>query len=175
MNDLQQKLAQVEREFPGYLKGALKRMPFLLQGYIGAEMDYREQQRDAIPTAPSKSAKLQTGRGALFQSFLPKGKGNFFEEHDDGFTIGSSLKYAEIHETGGFVKSKGKMDKFFWAMFYKTKSPYYRSLALAAKKHGGIHIRARPYFRAAEKKFESEGIPILHNIILKRIAEIINE
>lgn len=173
--DLLQKLERVEREFPEYLRGALKRMPFILQGYIGAEMDFREQQRNSIAIAPSGSDRLQTGEGALYKSFAPKDKNNFYEERGDGFTVGSKLPYATIHEYGGFIRSKGKMAGYFWARYYDTKSPYYKNLALAVRKNGGVNIKAKPYFHPAEKKFESEGLPELQNMVLKQIAAIINE
>jgi len=175
MSDLIQKLERIEREFPEHLKGAIKKMPFVLQGYIGAEMDFREQQRDSVAFAPSSSAKLQTGKGTLFKSFAPKDKNNIYEERADGFTVGSKLPYARIQEEGGFIKTKGKMASYFWARFFATGSPYYKNLALAVRKNGGVNIKARPYFKPAEKKFENEGIPQLQAIILKQISAIINE
>ena len=173
--DLLQKLERIEREFPEHLKGALKRMPFIFQGYIGAEMDFREQQRNSVAFAPSGSSKLQTGKGTLYKSFAPKDKNNIYEERSDGFTVGSKLPYATIQEYGGFVKSKGKMHSYFWARYYDTKSPYYRNLALSVQKKGGVNIKAKPYFAPAEKKFSNEGVNELHNMVLKQIAAIINE
>ena len=173
--DLLQKLERIEREFPEYLKGAIKRAPVIFQGYIGDAMDFREQQRDSVVFAPSSSTKLQIGKGALYRSFGVKDKNNFYEERADGFTLGSKLPYATIQEEGGFIKSKGKMPSYFWARYYATKSPYYKNLALAVKKNGGVNIKAKPYFRPAEKKFASEGVYELQNNILKQIAAIINE
>lgn len=179
--DLLQKLERVEREFPEHLKGALKRMPFIFQGYIGAEMDFREQQRNSVAFAPSSSQKLQTGKGTLYKSFAPKDKNNIYEERSDGFTVGSKLPYATIQEYGGFVESKGKMTSFFWGKFYATGSPYYRNLALSLmkkKREGkkvGVNMKAKPYFAPAEKKFSNEGVNELHNMVLKQIAAIINE
>lgn len=175
MSDLLQKLERIEREFPEYLKGALKRMPIVFQGYIGAEMNFKEEQRDAVAFAPSSSDKLDLGSGALYKSFKVKNKNNYYKENDDGFEIGSKLPYATIHEYGGFIKSKGRMHKFFWAKWLETGSPYYKRLFFAVLKNKGVTIKARPYFHPAEKKFEEEGVPKIENIILKRIAAIINE
>ena len=60
--------------------------------------------------------------------------------------FGTSLPYASIQEYGGEVKSKGRMEKFMWAMFLETKNIFWKILALAVKKKGGINIKARPYF-----------------------------
>ncbi len=132
---------------------SLERMPFVMQAYIGTNMNFQGQ---ADRIAPSKSDKLTTYSGALFRSFT------------------KSIKYAAIHEFGGFIKatpvtvikskSGRKMNKstyvmaqFFWAKYYTTKQPYFKRLALGVEKNGGVNIPARPYFNPAVEKLRNDG------------------
>lgn len=175
ITDLQSKLQKIEGELPSYIKGAIKQLPVLMQGYIGQEMEFRGQGRNAVAFAPSSSTKLQLGTGALFRSFLPKDKNNRYVETPTGYTNESLLPYATIQDEGGFIKTKGKMEGYFWHRFKETKSPYYRSLALHVRKVGGVTIKARPYFKAAEKRLSDEGIPQFQQMILDRVIAILSQ
>jgi len=153
---------------------SLERMPFVMQAYIGANMTFQGQ---ADRIAPSKSDKLTTYSGALFRSFAKGQPGNVFKVSEQGnnFEVeyGSSLRYAAIHEFGGFIKaspltvikskSGRKMNKstyamaqFFWAKFYETKQPYFKRLALGVEKKGGVNIPARPYFNPAVDRLRND-------------------
>jgi phage gpG-like protein len=48
--------------------------------------------------------------------------------------VGTRLIYAEIHNEGGNINKTEAMKKYFWAMFYKTKNPKYKYMALSKKK-----------------------------------------
>ena len=107
----------------------------------------------------SDSSKLRSQSGKLADSFRMKQfmkvaansdtKGVTSFSYNNGVVtgkFGTSLPYASIQEYGGEVKSKGRMEKFMWAMFLETKNIFWKILALAVKKKGGINIKARPYF-----------------------------
>jgi phage gpG-like protein len=153
---------------------SLERMPFVMQAYIGANMNFQGQ---ADRIAPSKSDKLTTYSGALFRSFTKGQPGNVFKvsQNGDNFDVeyGSSIKYAAIQEFGGFIKatpvtvikskSGRKMNKstyvmaqFFWAKYYTTKQPYFKRLALSVEKKGGVNIPARPYFNPAVDRLRND-------------------
>ncbi len=46
---------------------------------------------------------------------------------------GVATKYADIHNFGGTIKQRvtRKQKKWAWAMFYRTKSPFYKAMALS--------------------------------------------
>lgn len=140
------------------ISDALQRFPFVMQAYIGSNM---ERQGLAERIAPSTSAKLSINIGNLFRSFTKGGEGNIYKVSNVGgnFEVeyGSEIKYAKIHEFGGFIRSKGNMHKYFWARYAETKQPYFRNLALSVKKKGGVNIPARPYFNPAVEKFKNDA------------------
>lgn len=156
------------------ISDALNKLPFVMQAYIGANMNFQGQ---ADRIAPSKSDKLTTYSGTLFRSFSKGQPGNVFKvtQEGDNFVAeyGSSIKYAKIHEFGGFIKaspltviqskSGRKMNKssyamaqYFWARFYETKQPYFKYLALGVEKKGGVNIPARPYFNPAVRRLSQD-------------------
>jgi hypothetical protein len=154
---------------------SLERMPFVMQAYIGTNMEFRGA---ADRIAPSTSSKLAINSGNLFRSFTKGQPGNVFKvsQEGDNFEVeyGSSLKYAAIQEFGGFIKAtpvtviKSKsgrnmnkstyvMAQFFWAKYYTTKQPYFKRLALSVERKGGVNIPARPYFNPAVEKLRNDG------------------
>ena len=145
---------------------------------------------------------LRTGR--LWRSLSPDGltqdqKRELKISKDGSFeyTIESLLPYAEIHDTGGFIKAtpvtvirkfnpnaKNKvggatrfqtfqMARYFWAMFFKHGNTFYRAMALHVHNKGGITIKATKYFTKAVKEFRKTFRE--NQIILSDdIAEMIN-
>ncbi len=65
--------------------------------------------------------------------------------------VGSNLKYARIQELGGPTHPTvtPKMRRWAWAMFYETKNPMYRGVALTKKAKLDIIIPPRSYLRPA--------------------------
>lgn len=167
-------VGQLEAILRPVITQSLERLPFVMQAYIGANMDFQGQ---AERIAPSKSSKVATYSGALFRSFAKGQPGNVFKVSQQGniFEVeyGSSLKYAAVHEFGMFIKAtpvtvlKSKsgrklnkstyvMAQFFWAKYYTTKQPYFRRLAISVEKKGGVDIPARPYFNPAVEKLRND-------------------
>jgi phage gpG-like protein len=136
---------------------SLERMPFVMQAYIGANMEFRGA---ADRIAPSTSSKLAINSGNLFRSFTKGQPGNVFRvsQEGDNFEVeyGSDLPYARVQEFGGFIASKGNMHKYFWAKFAETKQPYFKNIALSVKKKGGVNIPARPYFNPAVDRLRND-------------------
>lgn len=128
--------------------------------------------------APSTSKKLDVRTGKLSKSFVPNDKNNIFKmKYQNGrlnLEYGSSLPYANIHEKGGFIKTKGKMEGYFWYKFASTNNPYWKYLALAVRKNGGVNIPARPYFEQGLEDFfrSNAGIgAVLDDIVNEIVLE----
>jgi phage gpG-like protein len=137
---------------------SLNKLPFVMQAYIGANMEFRGA---ADRIAPSTSSKLAINSGTLFRSFSKGQPGNVFRvsQNGDNFEAeyGSDLPYARVQEFGGFIASKGRMHKYFWAKFAETKQPYFRNIALSVQKKGGVNIPARPYFNPAVQRLSQDA------------------
>lgn len=151
-------ISQLESDLKPIINDQLLRFPFIMQAYIGANMV-----NTGLKTriAPSTNAKIEINTGGLFRSFSRGGVGNIFKTSSTGnfyqLEYGSSLPYAAIQEYGGFIKSKGRMHKYFWAKFKETKQPYFKNLALHVQKKGGVQIPKRPYFAPAVEKFKASN------------------
>jgi phage gpG-like protein len=156
------------------ISDALQKLPFVMQAFIGTNMEFRGA---ADRIAPSTSSKLAINSGTLFRSFTKGQPGNVFKvtEQNNNFEVeyGSSIKYAAIQEYGGFIKAtpvtviKSKsgrnmnkstyvMAQFFWAKYYQTKQSYFKNLALSVERNGGVKIPARPYFRPAVQRLSQD-------------------
>jgi phage gpG-like protein len=139
------------------ISDALQKLPFVMQAFIGTNMEFRGA---ADRIAPSTSSKLAINSGTLFRSFTKGQPGNVFKvtQEGDNFVAeyGSNLPYARIQEYGGFIRSKGNMHKYFWARYAETQQPYFRNIALSVQKKGGVNIPARPYFRPAVQKLSQD-------------------
>ena len=111
--------------------------------------------------APSTSTKLAINTGKLFRSFARGSEGNVYrvQESSGNFELeyGSDLPYARIQETGGFIKSKGKMEGYFWARYKETGVAYFRNIAIKVRRVGGVNIPARPYFAPALQRFRQDN------------------
>lgn len=136
---------------------SLERLPFVMQAYIGTNMEFRGA---ADRIAPSTSSKLAINTGVLFRSFTKGQTGNIFKVSQNGgnfeLEYGSELPYAAVQEFGGFIRSKGNMHKYFWARYAETKQPYFKNIALSVKKKGGVNIPARPYFNPAVNRLRQD-------------------
>ena len=156
-------ISQLESDLKPIINDQLLRFPFIMQAYIGANMV-----NTGLKTriAPSTNAKIEINTGGLFRSFSRGGVGNIFKTSSTGnfyqLEYGSNLPYARIHEYGGFIESKGKMHKYFWARYYETKRNYFKYLALHTTKtkdnpNPGVLIPKRPYFAPAVNKFKASN------------------
>lgn len=93
------------------------------------------------------SKKLRSS-GKLRESFIKDKKVN------KDVIYKSNLRYAFVQEKGMFVKSKGKMHKYFWARYFETKKEEFKIIALSVFKKGGVNIKARPYVKQTKKEMQ---------------------
>jgi hypothetical protein len=151
-------ISQLENELKPIINNELLRFPFVMQAYIGTQM-VNTGLKSRI--APSTNTKLEINTGKLFRSFSRGSIGNIHKVSVNSglyqLEYGSNLPYARIQEYGGFIRSKGKMHKYFWAKFAETKQSYFKNLALHVEKKGGVTIPKRPYFEPALQRFKSSN------------------
>jgi phage gpG-like protein len=173
----------------GLLKLTLQRAAFGLQAYTGAEMTNEpvddawrkgkpKSGAKAFPAEKatwSKQKQLRVRSGRLFRSLGPNDANNITTvQVSDGkaaLLYGTRLVYASIHETGGFIASKGKMDKWFWAQYKKTSNSFFKIMALSVRKRGGVTIPARPFFNNGVQAFQREGLPLLLEDLAQGLME----
>lgn len=160
----------LEQEFQKAIKSGIQILRYRYQIYIKEGMSGGIGGGGNSETiAPNMTGKLDVKSANLLRSFIPNQKGNIdkLTTSASGFDweFGTSLIYASIHNRGGFIKSKGKMHKYFWAKYYETKNPYMRNMALSVKKKGGVNIPKRPYFDNAEKKIQKDMPDFLQKVI----------
>lgn len=151
-------VAQLQGILRPIINDQLLRFPFVMQALIGTQME-RSGLKERI--APSTSTKLAINTGKLFRSFARGSEGNVYrvQESSGNFELeyGSDLPYARIQETGGFIKSKGKMEGYFWARYKETGVAYFRNIAIKVRRVGGVNIPARPYFAPALQRFRQDN------------------
>lgn len=151
-------VAQLQGILKPIINDQLLRFPFVMQAFIGTQME-RSGIKERI--APSTSTKIAINTGKLFRSFARGGEGNVYKVRESSgiFEIeyGSDLPYARIQETGGFIRTKGKMEGYFWARYRETGVAYFRNIALKVRRVGGVQIPARPYFAPAVQRFRQDN------------------
>ncbi len=171
---IEQKIARVVAAIPALMTEVAEMLGEDFPAYIEAEMT---QSKIAAATF-NTSDKLHSNTpvGGLADSFRPDAEdsGTKISVSARGISgeFGSKKPYALIHNTGGFIASKGNMHKFFWAKYAKTKTPFYKIIALSVMKKGGVNIRKRAYFDNAVKEFNDKAIPQITANILLRARQI---
>lgn len=166
----EQRIKRVEQETRDGLQSFADEAMYLFQGFV--EESFEEG--SAAEGKFSGSKNLHVNSGALTRSYIPGQPGNVsaIKVEANGrltFTVGTTLVYARIHEEGGFVRSKGKMEKFFWAMYMQTRREFYRIMALSVRKKGGVQMPARPFHAPAVKAMQTDG----KRILLQRLSRLL--
>lgn len=87
------------------------------------------------------------GRALLMDSGRLKGSIRRISVSPTMAIIGTSVPYAKIHNEGGVLQPKvtKKMRGFAWKMYYATKEPKWKGLALTKKKTLNIKIPQRKF------------------------------
>ena len=170
-NDLSQRAERLRQRIPQLLKAVAQKAPYLLQAAVEAHMD----ENGPEPGAWSSSLQIGMQSGDLSRSLIPNEPGNIFEVKTDGGKLsiryGTKIIYASVHEHGGFIRSKGKMHKWFWARYKETHAPFYKIMALSVKKRGGVRIPKRPFFEPGMEQFRKEGLSKLLQELLVEITK----
>lgn len=117
----------------------------------------RHLSKRTIPEgAWSRSSKLGSRTGALDKALERGAPGNttVIQKNAHGATLRYALDVPQaIHETGGFIASKGRMHRYFWARFMQTKNDFFRRMALSVKRRGGIRLPRRPWWTPGTDEF----------------------
>lgn len=172
---------EIENAIYNVVSDNLQRFPAEMQVFIAKRLSNSggyagESSRATV--FKSKGSLLSSVSGKLFQSFIKNNKNNIYRitgsEGDLELEYGTKLIYARIHEEGGFIKSKGKMQWFAFGKFKETKSPFWQKLGAAIIKNGGVNIPKRAYFKPAFKEWEQTAKPEYKKRIVKEIINEIN-
>ena len=157
------------------LKEFGQRSQYLIQARLAQQIEQNRPQSDSTAWFTNKS-KLQLRTGRLFKSFAPNSDEgtNELNISEKGFklTIGSNLPYASIQEYGGFIKSKGRMHKYFWYKYAESRNIFFKILALSVIKRGGVNIPQRPYFNMGLQNFENKDLPELLEDFIEKFKSI---
>lgn len=175
---------------PSILRDSINTLNDTLQAYIQSEMNINNKAK-TLSSRSSKSVvvgnfnktnklRIVSGAGSSlafsFDMNSPESTTKFTVANGKiKGKIGTKKIYAGIHETGGFIASKGRMHKFFWAMYYESKLPFFKTIALSVMKKGGVNIKARPFFNPAMKNFKSSGFEIWFDWLIREMNIIWNK
>lgn len=175
MEELIKKISKLLANSPKILQTLAFEYNLLASGFIQAEMNVDKSTGEA-EFNNSKKLNVNSGTNSLAFSFDLNSKNTLtkFDISKKGIkgNIGSKLPYALIQEKGGFIKSKGKMHKFFWAKYYETKAPFFKIIALSIIKKGGVNIKAKPYFAPAMKELKEKGSKIIEQYFKEELEMV---
>lgn len=183
-------IGKLRKSFDQALYEAVQELPFLLQTYIGAEMDIREvseayrsgasNKAFDDTTAKNNGKRLRIATSRLYRSLNPK---TALNTDDSVFNVrmsklgaeveyGTNVPYARIHEEGGTIQQNvtAKQRRFFWAMYMQSQNTMYRAMAMSNTLK--IKIPKRPYFKPGIKNFEREAQPMLQERMRNRVLEL---
>lgn len=170
LSGFEDRIKRIEREIRDGLQSFADEAIFLFQGFVEESFNEGSLGEGEF----SGSDKLHVNSGELTRSYIPGQTGNVSEIKVSAngrleFRVGTTLVYARIHEEGAFIRSKGKMEKFFWARYMETRREFYRIMALSVRKKGGVQIPARPFHAPAVTAMQSAG----RQILLKRLSRLL--
>lgn len=166
---VEDKVIAVIRAIPSIMTEAAQEISEDFAAYIDAQM----QQSKIAPFSFNSSDRLFSNSpvGGLADSFRTDSKVSVSGSGVTG-TLQSEKPYANIHNVGGFIASKGNMHRYFWAQYAKTKQQFFKIIALSVIKNGGVTIRKRAYFDNAIADFQERGIPRISADIIARVKQI---
>lgn len=163
-------VAQLQGILKPIINDQLLRFPFVMQAFIGTQME-RSGLKERI--APSTSTKLAINTGKLFRSFARGSEGNVYKVQESSgifeLEYGSDLPYAKIHEYGGRIEAKVEvssvkrkkktttMAQYFWRKYIETNVKYFMYIAMKIERVGYVDIPKRPYFAPAIDRFRQDN------------------
>ena len=159
----EQRIERFLRRLNAYLLGEMQKTGFELQADVSSQMAFTQPAGGSFRSG----SKLGVETGDLSRALLPGKPGNIFTlagSIAQGFDVDYGIDedvipYAVIHETGGFVRHKGKMPGFLFRLAKETGLDKYRIIAISAKAKGGINVKARPFFEPGTEQFQKETWP----------------
>lgn len=176
MDEFIKKITALINAAPRILQVIAEQYNQLATAYIQSEMNADKQTPKHSFNNSNKLNVNSGNKNSLAFSFDVDSpdSGSKFKISKSGLSgvIGSNKPYAKIHETGGFINSKGNMHKFFWGKYYETKQDFYKWIALSVMKKGGVNIKARPYFKPAMEALKKDGAEIISELLAEEIQAI---
>lgn len=127
------------------LSGAMQKAAQVLEDAVLE--NFRQGGRPTQWLAPYGPRNLGGPQGSLARS-LRKSSGDNWAE------LSSDTPYSRIHQTGGTIYSKGKMEWYFLWMFHQTGELKWKYMFMAVRKWGFINIVARPYMVLTDDDIE---------------------
>jgi phage gpG-like protein len=118
----------------------------LMLASVQKNFDVGGRPRSWLPTRAGNSP-LRGATGKLFSSIRASSGSNWAEVGTTG-----GLPYTRIHQFGGHVKVSDESRKFFWAMFFQTKDPKWKYMAI--QKKSKMRIDKRPYMMLQKEDIE---------------------
>jgi len=196
--DLSQKILVLQKKLPKILESLGYEVSLEFQKLIGTNLKFRGTSKeyessavdkpynDSEETWSNNKQQLRLKSGRLYSSFRPNTKTTYVDVKTDKIKIklGTDVEYANIHETGGFIKATPitlkngtqsyKMAQYFWAKYFETKkqNSFFKIMAMSVMKHGGVKIPKRPYFVPALFALRTTG---LKKILKKYIQILVRE
>lgn len=182
---------KIKRVIKDLAKIIHKRLVFA-DTYFGLALAQTIKKNSPVPYSQTKKVSgnvLNLRTGKLWRSYNSREttsgtkhqiKGNVIESE-----YKSNLPYADIHETGGFIKATPyktktgrnsyKMAGFFWHRYIKYKNPYWKHLALHVMKEGGVTIPKREYLKKASEIYKNKYIDQFASEIIDELILNIND
>lgn len=156
-----QHVDQFEREFS---TGVMRRMRVVPARISVRVLDNLGTERRS-PGDFNETDVLGSRSDALRRALTPGGEGNISGvELDGGYPsafFGPDLEkvpYAWTHEFGAFLRHKGRMPAYMFYMYAATGNRNWLYMALAARRRGGVQIKARPYYWKAVEEFFARDV-----------------
>lgn len=167
---LYRQIAALERTLPVYLEDLAEELQHVFHALVEENF---QQGGGGGPF--NSSSRLRVQSGDLTRSFIPGQPGNATKiTTRDGvlrMSIGTSLPYAPIHEYGGFIKSRGKMEGFMMARYMETRDEAWLAMSLSVRAKGGVMIKPRPFMGPASRKFESYAPGFIERSLVQFLAK----
>ncbi len=158
-----QRIDRFLRELNRYLLGEMQKIGLELQADITSQMQFTQPSGGSF----RQGSRLGVETGDLSRSLIPGKPGNIFKVagslvkgYDVEYGIDPDvIHYALIHETGGFIRHRGKMPAYLFHLAKQTGLDKYRIIAIAAKRDGGLHVKKRPFFEPGTQQYKRDTWP----------------
>jgi hypothetical protein len=65
------------------------------------------------------------------------------------------------------------MEKYFWAKYIESNNNFFKIMALAVKKNGGVNIKKTEYFTKAVDKFRQDGFAKIYTNLITEFGKYV--
>lgn len=164
LHEVAQRYLKLKQQLPrkiGLAAADLFKENFRAQGFIRGD-----GQLDKWPARKEGAGK----RGVLMQTGRLRRSIKIAGMMEDYVRVATDVPYAQAHNEGGThtVPLTPRMRKFFWAMWYKTKEPRWKAMALTKQKTLTIKLPKRQFMgnsKALDKR--------LQRLIIRELQQVL--